>query len=105
MEYEASREPYEDEKLLCNALISYLQRYMSNINGLIESDLSQISVEPQTSQQGEHGFIIGCKGEHECNYKQLQIIIKMVKYIAYFILQLCLVKGTFLPQTFKCHFN
>ena len=27
-EYEASREPYEDEKLLCTTLITYLQKFL-----------------------------------------------------------------------------
>ena len=30
MEYELQREPFEDEKNLCNTLISYLQRFTNS---------------------------------------------------------------------------
>ena len=31
-EYEASREPYEDEKQLCSTLITYLQRHLAAVD-------------------------------------------------------------------------
>ena len=43
-EYEASREPYEDEKLLCATLVAYLQKYST------EGDTT---TEPQNHETGK----------------------------------------------------
>ena len=54
LEFEAQKEPFEDEKNLCNTLMSYLQRYTTTSGE--GSDLASPREEqPDTAPMGSNG--------------------------------------------------
>ncbi len=60
-EIEANREPYEEEKVLCSALLTYLQRYLVNDEEkMTSSSPEQLDHSPSKYMQyGGHPYVLG----------------------------------------------